>query len=963
VQINDELRVVVEAEVEKAIQKLKAFDDSMGKAEKGAKGLGSALEKQFGEALNAKNAMAQLGAAVSSGLAVYNLASKAVQAFTGFVKSSVGAFGEYETIQSNLAVVLGSTEKAAGAFEELKALAAKTPFSVEGLAETAVQLKQTGTGMREMTETLTMLGDAAGGSGEKFRRMVANYAQIQSVGKTTAMDIRQFAQMGLPINDVLRGMGVQGAATGKQITEAFRIMTSEGGTFYRGMAAGAETLTGKASILADTWKEFKATFAETSGLGAWWKKQLESLAFVVQSYTDAMNEQKALEEARRADKAGTADAEQRARLLDEQIGKLQEALALSRQFPGIGEAELENQLKLYENAGMRNEQAVAALKTELDIHKSYNRQVQSLEEEKQKYRAVVDLAAERNAEEERREELIAESERAYETAQAAINAKFAETEAGKIKAIEDEIKKYQEYLSIRKQVSFTTPVGEKLITVGLGDEEKNRAAAVIAMLAESLAKMKESLGESKKDLADWQKVLKEAMGFSDEDLKKGVLDTGVKAVEEYTQRIEAAGMRMLSLNGLLGNESDLLADTADKWEKLLSAMVESGKWDGTEESFRKAAENLKQAKSALADDAYAKNIEELQKNIDSLGKSEGELARDLAKTNGYTDGQADKVKALTDEYGRKNILASYREEAAKLGKDQYDLALATLEAKGATEEEMAEMEAYIETLREASLASRSWEEVLASWVSSGARDIFPELSKQAAEAVGEISASLASISFEGVLQGLSDVGAAFARGDDAAASFAEAMGRMAQQILDSLPMMFLQAGLQLIAQGQWALGLGFVAAAGSTALISGYTKGKTTEEADKNAHGNVFDQALAQAYAKGASFTNQIVSGPTYFRHGGGLGLMGEAGPEAVIPLKRMANGDLGVESGGGGGPTVVVNIINNSGAEASKEERSDQYGNKRIDVIIGRMIDSHISSGRADKALASRYDVKVKGI
>jgi phage-related minor tail protein len=161
------------------------------------------------------------------------------------------------------------------------------------------------------------------------------------------------------------------------------------------------------------------------------------------------------------------------------------------------------------------------------------------------------------------------------------------------------------------------------------------------------------------------------------------------------------------------------------------------------------------------------------------------------------------------------------------------------------------------------------------------------------------------------------------------------------------------------------LGLGFIAAAGSAALTSGYVKGRIAEEqeAEENAHGNVFDGALARAYAKGGSFTNQIVNGPTYFRHGGGLGLMGEAGPEAVIPLKRMSNGDLGVSANSGGGPSVVVNIINNSGAEVSKKEQEDQYGNKQIDVIIGKLIDSHLSSGRADKALSSRYDVRVKGV
>jgi hypothetical protein len=929
-RINDELRVVVEAEVEKAIQKLKAFDDSMGKAEKGAKDLGSALEKQFKEALSAKNAIAQLGAAVSGSLAVYSLASKGVRAFTGFVKSSVEAFGEYESIRTNLAVVLGSAERASAAFEELKEMAAKTPFSVTGLAEAAVQLKQTGTGMREMTETLTMLGDAAGGNDEKFRRMVANYAQIQSVGKTTAMDLRQFAQMGLPILDVLRKMGVQGAATGEEITEAFRIMTSEGGVFYRGMASGAETLVGKTSTLADTWKTFKATFTETTGLGQAWKGMLDELTKTIQYQTDKLSDQKKAREALAALKEGAIGPEELAAL-------------------GEYKAALDNRAVLTQQEHI--------------IKQTIEKQLAGKEKLLDYAREERELAARINAEEEKREEIIAAAGREYETALAEINAKYAETQAGKIRAIEDEIKKYSEYLAIRKQVSFTTPVGEKLISVGLGDEEKNRVSAVVAMLGESLAKMKESLEKSKTDLSGWRKVLKEAMNFSDEDIEKGVLKTGPGAVEEYARRVEAAGAQITSLNGLLGNESDLLADTAGKWEKLLAAMAESGKWSETEESFRMVVENLKRAKQALADDEYAKNIGELQKKIDDLGKSEGELARDMAKANGYTGEQADAVKTLTDEYGRKNILSSYREEVSKLGKDQYELALETLKAKNATAEETAEMETYIETLREAALASRSWEEVLAAWVSSGARDIFRELSEQAADAAGEISASLASISFEGVLQGLSDVGKAFAQGDDAAASFAEAMGHMAQRILDSLPMMFLQAGLQLIAQGQWALGLGFVAAAGSTALIGGYVNGKTSEEADGNAHGNVFDQALAKAYAKGASFTNQIVNSPTYFRHGGGLGLMGEAGPEAVIPLKRMANGDLGVESGGSGGPTVVVNIINNSGAAVSKEEQSDRYGNKQIDVIIGRMIDSHLSSGRADKALAARYDVKVKGV
>jgi phage-related minor tail protein len=42
----------------------------------------------------------------------------------------------------------------------------------------------------------------------------------------------------------------------------------------------------------------------------------------------------------------------------------------------------------------------------------------------------------------------------------------------------------------------------------------------------------------------------------------------------------------------------------------------------------------------------------------------------------------------------------------------------------------------------------------------------------------------------------------------------------------------------------------------------------------------------------------------------GGIGLMGEAGPEAILPLARGADGRLGVASGGGRGPVhVTMNI------------------------------------------------------
>lgn len=60
--------------------------------------------------------------------------------------------------------------------------------------------------------------------------------------------------------------------------------------------------------------------------------------------------------------------------------------------------------------------------------------------------------------------------------------------------------------------------------------------------------------------------------------------------------------------------------------------------------------------------------------------------------------------------------------------------------------------------------------------------------------------------------------------------------------------------------------------------------------------------AKGGAFANGINgFSNQIVSKPTMFAFADGAGLMGEAGPEAIMPLKRDASGRLGVSAHGGG--------------------------------------------------------------
>ena len=104
-----------------------------------------------------------------------------------------------------------------------------------------------------------------------------------------------------------------------------------------------------------------------------------------------------------------------------------------------------------------------------------------------------------------------------------------------------------------------------------------------------------------------------------------------------------------------------------------------------------------------------------------------------------------------------------------------------------------------------------------------------------------------------------------------------------------------------------------------TGMIAG-----TIGDASSMAGGNFFSgiagkpvaQAMGGAWMKGVQmFANGgVVDSPTMFGHSGGVGVMGEAGPEAIMPLKRGANGKLGVSVEGGSGAVNVTNNINVTG-------------------------------------------------
>ncbi|WP_443113316.1 phage tail tape measure protein [Herbaspirillum seropedicae] len=103
-----------------------------------------------------------------------------------------------------------------------------------------------------------------------------------------------------------------------------------------------------------------------------------------------------------------------------------------------------------------------------------------------------------------------------------------------------------------------------------------------------------------------------------------------------------------------------------------------------------------------------------------------------------------------------------------------------------------------------------------------------------------------------------------------------------------------------------------------------------------NALGGVYQSPSLSAYS------GQVVASPTLFAFAKGAGLMGEAGPEGIFPLKRGPNGALGVQAFGAGGQiqvTTTVNVYSDGRADASTVSQTD------MGKAMGDMVNQAVSA------------------
>jgi len=918
-QVRDELRILVEAEIAQAMENFKKLEGGIGHAAGEAGKLGDSMEDAGGSAKNSALGINELGKALGS-LAEVAVLTKAISMIKDLGVFALQTADNFQTMKNQFGVLLGDMEAGAGLFNEIKAFNDVTPFDMDTLTQATNVLISAKVPLQDLQAQLTKFGDLSQGNSQKMTSYVNAFSQAAAKGKADMQVLNTYLHQGVPILDALANnfgvttaeivkMSSEGQISFADFSKALDDLTAAGGQYFGGMELASQSLAAMQEGLKEAVNSLAASFGDMLLPAA------TGVTGMLTNLTNAINESP--------------------------IAKGVFAAVLTAATAAMGI--------------MAVKAAALAVKTWLAQAASMSLNASLAITNPLLWAGIAAAAA-------------ATAGYVYYASSMQKAARGAEDMAYQQRMANDAMRDganaaYQYYqsiqgISLEGVLHQLDELREKISSNPYSNLANNYRSAMeqFKKLGEDFIKENYESSTDRKIL-ELQEKIKKARSFLGDYKIPGVeisqFEISPEDREKLNQIISDARKEIEKLSG------DINA-AARKWKEEWAEVY--GRFEADQANNPFYGINLEREKKLAearknyvrdADDQINEYYEaEREKIIRRLADEEKRMAADISKTK-IDDLQLEFDKALDDinrlEAQRIIAAAGSAEEIAKIQENFNKMRI---------DVEINFNKDWIKTiLDECRDSVKNWQEEASDRVLlflGGLKNTSIEFSVIVADMV----AQLEELSASAALAGFEEFGRAFGEGAEGAETLTRALAAMSEQILKQLPTMFLQAGLQLIANGQWPLGLGFIAAAGSSAFISGYADG-----ASKHAQGGVFDEygRAARAFAAGGMFANQIVNSPTYFAHGGGLGLMGEAGPEAIMPLARMPDGDLGVKTAGGGA-SVTINIINNSGAEARREEYEYDNGDKRIDVIIGDLVNNHIASGKADRAM-SRYGVRAAGV
>lgn len=266
----------------------------------------SAAAQKYGQAATTTSlyarAMNTLGISTkdsSSAIDVMTLSLKrfaaayvAYKAYQG-AKASISLASEVEDASIAFKVLTGDIRTSQRMLTDLRDLAAKSPLTVSSAQQAAKTMLLFGVSTQEILPTLRMLGEITGGNAQRFEMLTLAFSQMSAAGRMMGQDLLQMVNAGFnPLQEISRKTGESmielkkrmedGRISSKEIADAFRSATSQGGRFFGMMDEQSKTFSGSFSIMSS---EIKMMATE---IGDGLLPVMKDLVSVVRSLNSAM---------------------------------------------------------------------------------------------------------------------------------------------------------------------------------------------------------------------------------------------------------------------------------------------------------------------------------------------------------------------------------------------------------------------------------------------------------------------------------------------------------------------------------------------------------------------------------------------------------------------------------------------------------------------------------------------------
>lgn len=361
-------------------------------------------------------------------------------------------------------------------------------------------------------------------------------------------------------------------------------------------------------------------------------------------------------------------------------------------------------------------------------------------------------------------------------------------------------------------------------------------------------------------------------------------DAGAKKLDSAFKATETSYLRQIALIDTIGKKVNEVTEL----QKLQFDLAD-GKLSGINASQQKRLEQLAQEVDRLNDVKKANEenakVAELVANLNAQNQNAKEDLNVDVQGAGLGDKERGRMKErLSIERNFLDQQRQLQQEYAKTGdKSLYDKE--TAELSRAMEERLKIQEDYYKSM---DAMQSDW----SAGVSDGLANWLDTSSNYSASAANVVSSTMDSA--------LDNVAAMLVGNKASWKDWSSSILTMIAKIALQMAAVNLVSGI-VSSVSSSALG---AASAGSGSANNAFSGGAYSN-LTLNAKGGVYSSHDLSAYS------GQVVSSPTMFAFAKGAGLMGEAGPEAIMPLTRAADGSLGVRAvsgGSGGGTSIEVN-------------------------------------------------------